>query len=71
MPNEQPTEIARFGFGIKLLRYPDGKAEFETQSVNEGIPVEIVIMQMRAFLNSLEKDYFNKFDKGTSKFKSE
>ena len=71
MPEEQPSEIGRFGFGIKLLRHADGRIEYETQSVNDGILIEMVIMQMKAFLNGLQKDYFDNFDKGSSKFKAE
>ena len=67
MPNE-PTELGRFGFGIKIIRYPHGDVVFETQQVNQGVPEEIVIMKMRACLNNMEKNYFDKFDKGTSTF---
>ena len=38
----------------------------KVQSVNQSVPVEVVIMQMKAFLSNLEKDYFNNFDKNTS-----
>lgn len=62
-----PIEISRFGFGIKLLRHQDGKTEFQTQSANEGVPIEIVIMQMRAFLNNLDREYFDNFDENTFK----
>ena len=68
---EEPREIGKFGFGIRIVRHPDGKIEYQTQSANQGVPIEIVIMQIKAFLNNLEKDYFNNFDKGTSKFGKE
>ena len=67
MPDE-PKEIGKFGLGIKIIRHPDGRVEYQTQSANQSVPVEIVIMQIKAFLNNLEKDYFNNFDRSTSKF---
>lgn len=54
----EPTLDAMFGFGIKLFRKPDGHFFFQTQTKNEGVPMEIVIMQVRAFLNEAEKEYF-------------
>ena len=30
--------------------------------LNNGIPMELVIMQMRAFLDKAEKDYFDEFN---------
>ncbi len=65
---EETNEIGKFGFGIKILRHSDVKIEYQTQSANQGVPIEIVIMQMKAFLNNLEKDYFSNFDKGTARF---
>ena len=53
---ERPTEIGRFGLGIRIIRHPDGKVEYQTQSANENVPVEIVLMQIRAFLRNIEKE---------------
>lgn len=64
----EPIEIGKFGFGIKILRHSDGRIEYQTQSANKGVPIEILIMQMKSFLNNLEKDYFDNFNKNTSKF---
>ena len=65
MPNEA-NEIGRFVLGIRVFEHTDGRTEYQTQSVNQGVPVEIVIMQLKAFLKKLEKDYFDEFNKGTS-----
>ncbi len=71
MEEDEPNELGGFGFGIKILRYSDGHIEYQTQSANEGVPIEAVIMQMKAFLRNLEKDYFTTFDENLSKFKEE
>ena len=60
-----------FGLGIRALRYPDGKVEFKVESANKGVPREIVIMQIKAFLKNLEDEYFDDFSKGTIKFKKD
>lgn len=62
---EEPEEIGRFAFGIKVLRHADGNLEYQTRSLNQGVLVEIIIMQLRAFLNKVEKDYFDEFEQGT------
>jgi len=63
--NGNPHEIGRFALGLKALRQSDGNLEYQQlQTLNEGIPVEIIIMQLRAFIKSIEKDYFSAFDKG-------
>lgn len=59
------NEIGRFGLGILVSRREDGSLEYQTQSVNQGVPIEIVIMQLKAFINKQEKDYFDEFDSGT------
>ena len=63
----EPTEISKFGFGIKIVKHFDGKIEYQTQSANKRVPIEIIIMQMKAFLNNLEKNYFDNFNKRASK----
>ena len=59
---DEVKEIARFGFGIKLFSYPDGKLRWQIQNANDGVPNEIVIMNMKAFLQKLEKDYFDRYN---------
>lgn len=68
---EEPTEIGRFAFGIRVLKHDDGRVELKTQSFNESIPQEMIIMQLKAFLRNLENDYFDNYDENTSRFKNE
>ena len=60
---EKPVAIGKFGLGLKVLKYPDGRTEYQIQKINKGIPIQIVIMQIKAFLKNLEKEYFEKFKK--------
>ena len=39
-------EMGKFGLGIRVFRREDGTLEYQTQSVNQRVPVEIVIMQL-------------------------
>lgn len=61
---EEPREIGRFAFWLRIFKHSDGNLEYKAQSVNDNMPIEIVIMQLKAFLNNLEKEYFNAFEKG-------
>lgn len=58
---EEPPEIGRFLFSLKVFKQMDGKLEYEIQNMNQYIPIEIVIMQLKAFLNNLERKYFDTF----------
>ncbi len=69
--SEEASEVASFGFGIRVVKHPDGREEYQTRAENDGVSTETVIMQLRAYLNSLEKDYFDDFDKRSAKFKQE
>lgn len=60
---EEPREIGRFAFWLRTFKHTDGNLEYKIQSVNENIPIEIVIMQLKSFLNNLEKNYFDTFGK--------
>lgn len=50
-------EIGRFGFGIRLFLDGD-KLVWRTDSVNQGVPPEVVVMQMKKFVQKLEKDFY-------------
>ena len=60
-----------FAVGIRLFHYPDGKQEWKVESVNEGVPAEIVLVQLRAFLRNMENEYFDAFDKNFSNFEGD
>jgi hypothetical protein len=40
------------------------RIEYKSQSMNQGVPVEIIIMQLKAFIDRLEKDYYDEFRRG-------
>lgn len=46
---EKSRELGRFGFAIKIVRGSDGNIGYDTQSVNEGVPVEITVKELRLF----------------------
>ena len=69
--SSQPEVTGEFAVGIRLLRYPDGKMAWKIDSVNKGVPVEVIMIQLRAFLRNMENEYFDAFDKNFSKFKQE
>lgn len=62
--SEEPREIGRFAYLLKIFKLPDGNLQYEPQTVNDKIPIEIIIMQLKAFLNSIEKEYFDSFQQG-------
>jgi len=61
---EGGKETGRFAFGIRVFLY-DNKVQIAVQARNEGIPLEIVLMKMRAWLRQQENAYFNSFDNTT------
>ena len=71
MRNEEPVKEGLFFFSIKLLRYANGELDWDMDMKNTGVIQELVIAQLRALLNTLEKDYFDNFDQTSSKLKSD
>ena len=69
MPSDpqDPKVIGRFAFGITVYRYPDGRIEYRSQSRNQGVPIEIVLMQLKAFIRNQENEYFDNYDSSISK----
>ncbi len=61
----EDREIGRFLFGLKVFKKSDGSFEYKIQTLNDNIPLEIVIMQLKALLNNLKKEYFDNFERGT------
>ena len=68
MPKDA-AEIGSFVLGIRLLRYSDGKMEWQTHSVRKDLLIEIVITRLRAFLRNMEEGYFEAYDTEVSKSK--
>lgn len=57
----EEKEIGRFVFGVKTFQDSEGKIEVEVKSANEGIPDEIIIMNMKGFLERVEKNFYERF----------
>ncbi|MBI4174781.1 MAG: hypothetical protein HY517_03985 [Candidatus Aenigmarchaeota archaeon] len=64
MPNGV-NETERFALGLTALRREDGGFDCAMQTVNQGIPVEIVVMQLRALIKQWEREYQSSFQAGT------
>ena len=60
---EEPKEIGRFALGIILYKHPDNRVEYRFQSKNQNIPLEIVLLQVKAWLRNQENKYFSNYDK--------
>lgn len=58
---EEENEMKGFGFIINIKNGLYNKNSYKTRILNSGVPTELIIMQMRAFLDNLEQGYFNEF----------
>lgn len=56
-------------FGIRAIRRPDGGEDYQIKVGNEGVSTEVVIMSLCAYLDLLEKDYFDEFKEKSTTFK--
>lgn len=70
MPLEENKEMG-FGLRINGIKSPDGKIGWAFDSINRSVPIEVVAMQLKAFLRNIENDYFDGFDKYTAKIRKE
>jgi|GEM_PF-3365844 len=64
-PEEKP--VAMFALGLRAYQQPDGQIVFLLDSKNQGIPIEIVLMQIEAWLRNMKDEYFDNFDKTLTK----
>lgn len=53
------VEIPSFIFKI----YKEPTRDFDFQIINTGIPIEVVLMKMHAFIENVRDDYCDKFRK--------
>lgn len=51
-----------FGFNLHVFEDEYGNTVYKTEGITSGTPVEIVILQMQAFLKKLKKAYFKKYN---------
>ncbi len=59
MSKEVNEELGYFVYGVHMLRRSDSKVLYEDNYLNNRVPIEVVIMQLKIFLKKLEKDYFD------------
>lgn len=64
----EPTAIANFGFGIKIVQHEDGQVEYLSKSANTGVAAEVIIQRMKMFLIQLEREFSGTFDKSHARF---
>lgn len=53
-----------FAFAIKIVNTSEGDKKYQSIVLNNDIPTETIIMQMKAYLKSLEDQYYNDFEAG-------
>jgi len=52
-------ELPKFAIGIHEVRMPNGEAGYELRSVNKGVPIEVVLTQLKCFLRKMNEDYYH------------
>ena len=65
------NEHGEFFLSIRYMQDSDGVFDYSTGSENQGVPTELVLMQLRAYIKNMEREYFKDFDSKVSKFKQE
>lgn len=68
---EEKNNIGEFGFVIITKKNDQGNLHFQTRIINKKVPLELIVMQMKAFLKQVEKDYFNSFNQTATFFREE
>ncbi|MBI3032955.1 hypothetical protein HYY69_05755 [Candidatus Woesearchaeota archaeon] len=54
-----------FAFAIKVISDEEGNKKYQSIALNNDIPTETIIMQMKAYLKNLEDQYYDDFEAGT------
>jgi hypothetical protein len=67
----QQKEGDRFVIRITAIPQEDDYPLSQFESMNEGVPTEIVLSHLKAFMNNLEQEYFRDFDESAAKFRKE
>lgn len=60
-------KLPEFVWHMQVVQNPEGVLGVKTRDYNTGIRLEIIIMQMKAFLKSLEDDYYHTFGKSSDR----
>ncbi len=62
------NEVGHFVINMKAFIRENGSLSYSFEFGNENIPLEIVLMHIRAFLGNQEREYFADFDGRIAKF---
>ena len=54
----EQIEIAKFALGIRGVIQPDKRVMYFSDNNNDQVPKEIVILQLKALVKKMEKEYF-------------
>lgn len=65
---QEDEDIARFAVGVRVYKKPSGEVYYRLDWGNEGVPIEVVIAQLRVFLRLQEDRYFDNFKNNYSEF---
>ena len=57
--------IGNFTLGIQLEMKDNGDLKCNTSWLNNNVPIEMIAMQIKAFLEQTKNEYFLNFDKET------
>lgn len=64
MENEDKVVFAAV---IKETRGADNEPDWNVNTINNGVPIEAVIMQLKALIKNYENNYFDSFDSRLTK----
>ena len=53
----EKNDLKIFGFAIGFMGYSNSKLQYKIQVIDEGVPKEVIIMQMKVFLKNLGGEY--------------
>lgn len=56
-----------FAAVISDSKEPDSESEWKVNTLNNGVPLEAVIMQLKALIKNYENNYFDSFDNKLTK----
>lgn len=56
----EEKEIKAFVFGIRFAGYFDSKLQYKVQIIDEGVPREVIMLQLKSILRNFEREYYNK-----------
>lgn len=55
-------ESSAFILGVKVFREPNKEYDWKLNIINNGVPIEVVIMLLKSLAKNYEEGYFNNFN---------